>query len=622
MSTANSLIPSSGSGGGSPPSSNSARQELDNLLRRELRVSDPRDARAVAAALMERYKNSPRARAIQTEAQGLPFSTAPLVVAAVSATPSSSDGEWGQAVNDVERSLEELTTNSLLTSVLPELRGWAHAIRGLIEEGRDTVRLALDVNQRDKAFGIRRSLGDYARVARLVGAATPSVNMNYRKLAQGLDEVASVLLVKMGEVLANGSFNGGRFIMQAPFGELQARRDAVLHALRNLVGSTQQALGPNDWPRGIDAYGELYRSLEEQGQSDLRALLVENEISRMMDSLIQRAARGEADGLRALGSTAQMDLQRFRRMVIVAQGIVDPESPPLTAFLFALRLFADAFSASGGIRLLRVARPALLFYGLYGSQSGDGESRAADAILSDLITQRGLLAQELDCRAGCCDGDEQSFTRTIILDKLLYDLDRAIDLYSLGKDGFSLPERRASAYAFLINTINNDNVIKVPDSLLTVAKTLFPNLDELGNMEFANVRAGAIPEFQKVPNYKELANTFINTKIFPNDQKFSQRLAHYRRVDAYLKPIQRELVMQDAMEDQWERLLESMAPGCVGHAGLNQLRQKLQKAALSINSDPGLQDELQLPVNIETALDQLVNNTTTKGYGRSKSLDD
>ena len=189
MSNANSLIPSNGSGGGSPPSSNTSTQELDNLLRRELRVSDPGDARAVAAALLERYKNDPRARAIQTEAQGLPFSTAPLVMATPSAMPSSSDGEWGQAVDDVERSLEELTTNSLLTSVLPELRGWAHAIRNLITEGSNAARAALDVNQRDKAFGIRRSLGDYARMARLVGAATPVVNMNYRKLAQGLDEV-------------------------------------------------------------------------------------------------------------------------------------------------------------------------------------------------------------------------------------------------------------------------------------------------------------------------------------------------------------------------------------------------------------------------------------------------
>ncbi len=616
MSTVNSLIPSSGSGGGSPPSNDSGKLELDNLLRRELRVSDPRDARAVAAALMERYGSTPRARAIETEAQGLPFSTAPVVLAPVSASPSSSDGEWGQAVDDVERSLEELTTNSLLTSVLPELRGWAHAIRGLIAEGRDAVRLALDVNQRDKAFGIRRSLGDYARVARLVGAATPSVNVNYRKLAQGLDEVASVLLVKMGEVLANGSFNGGRFIMQAPFSELQARRDAVLHALRNLVGSTQQALGPNDWPRGIDAYGALYGSLERQGQSDLRALLVENELARIMDSLIQRAARGEADGLRALGSTAQMDLQRFRRMVIVAQGIVDPESPPLTAFLFALRLFADAFEPSGGIRLLRVARPALLFYGLYGSQSGDADSQAADQILSSLIVKRGLLAQELDCEAGCCDGDEKTFVRTIILDKILYDLDRAIDLYSLGNRGFALPERRASAYAFLIDTIAGE--IQLPDSLESVSELLNPNLGRYQNGDFIEIKNGDLEIRQDVCTYKQLAECFICLK--PKGQLTSGQLAHYRRIQEYLKPIQLELAMQKAMEDQWERLLESMAPGCVSQAGLARIKQMLQKAAMSINGEAVLRNELQLPVNLETALDQLVNNTSTTGDGRSRLL--
>src|SRR2546430_15794783 len=87
-----------------------------------------------------------------------------------------------------------------------------------------------------------------------------------------------------------------------------------------------------------------------------------------MDELIQRADHGRAEGLRALGATARLDLERFRRLVIIGQQALPDPSPPLTAFLEALQLFAEAFVAtSGGFRLLRLARPPLLFYGLYGS---------------------------------------------------------------------------------------------------------------------------------------------------------------------------------------------------------------------------------------------------------------
>ena len=302
-----------------------------------------------------------------------------------------------QAKDDVDRDLHELTTNALLKDVTPELQGWAQGVRSAIQEGTTAARFALDPRQRDKAFAIRRQLGDYARMARLVGALTPTLSANYRKFAQSLDEVAAVILVTMGESLANVGINGGRFLLQAPYSELQARRDAAIYALRNLIGATQEAYAPNEWPRGLDAYRRLFDLLEKQGQGDLRALLVEQELARTMDELIQRAAHGRAEGLRALGSTAQLDLQRFRRMVIIAQRVVKPESPPLTSFLEALQLFADAFESSGGFRLTRIARPPILFYGLYGTTTFED----ADRRLLNLIILRGLLADQLDCFLQC-----------------------------------------------------------------------------------------------------------------------------------------------------------------------------------------------------------------------------
>jgi hypothetical protein len=630
MTSSNSNFPVGSANGVAPPSVRQARLELDNLLRRELRVSDPSDAKAVAAALAERYKNNPRAKAIQSEALGLPFSTATVLPAAAVVVNATSDGEYSQANDDVERNLQELLTNSLLNSVLPEIRGWAAAIRGLIQEGSNSARLALDVNQRDKTFGIRRNLGDYARMARLVGAATPAVNMNYRKLAQSLDAVAAVLLVKMGEVLANGSFNGGRFIMQAPYSELQARRDAVINALRNLVGSTQQALGPNDWPRGIEAYGELYTNLENQGQSDLRALLEENELARIMDSLIQRAARGEADGMRALGSTAQLDLQRFRRLVIVAQGLVDPESPPLTSFLVALNLFADAFTPSGGIRLLRVARPAILFYGLYGANGDD--SQKYDQNLSSIILYRGQLANRLDCRASCCGNDGDSLGLTILLDKVLYDVDRSIDLYALGNDGFGLPERRASAYSYLIQQVINDLDIdnSLNDILKELSTLLAPLINERDDAELSDI---VVPlKFQPInvaslsgclianlQAYIDLSAMYSARKNTLTPQQRAE-LANYRSIDLYLEPIHQELCMQLSLEDQWQRLLQSMAPNCSTSAGLSEIEKLLKAATRAVNGRACEESHLHIPPQLETTFDQFVNNISTKGMGRRSTF--
>lgn len=241
-----------------PANGSTQRLALDNMIRRELKVSDPSDPNQIAQALLNRYKDDPRAITISQEARGLPFLfSAPATPTAQQAS-TTSDVELQQAKGDVERDLQELMTNSLLKDVTPEVQGWAQAVRSAIQEGTNAARFALDPRQRDKAIAIRRLLNDYARMARLVGALTPTLNLTYRKFAQSLDEVAAVIIVMIGEALANIGFNGGKFLLQTPYSELQVRRDAVIYALRNLVGATQEAYGPNDWPRGLNAYRSLF----------------------------------------------------------------------------------------------------------------------------------------------------------------------------------------------------------------------------------------------------------------------------------------------------------------------------------------------------------------------------
>src|SRR5262249_15714532 len=208
---------------------------------------------------------------------------------------------------------------------------------------------------------------------------------------------------------------------------------------------------------------------------DLRALFVEANLAKLMDDLIARVNVMSGDGLRALGSTAALQVQPLRRLIILGNRLVDPQSPPLAAFLLALQLFVEAFQYSGsGRRLIQIARPSIVNYGLYGIAGPDQTTQR----LQQLVIARGNLAVQLDCFLECqCSGDQ--IRCQVILDKLLYDIDRAIDALSLGTDpnGQGDAERRAFAYGliietFLLNRANADNILTaITAAQLTVAAT-------------------------------------------------------------------------------------------------------------------------------------------------------
>lgn len=425
--------------------SNRERQALDDLIRRELRVSDPSDAQQVARALRERYQADPRAQAIDQEALGLPtvqgLAPAPTRLAA----PTSIDVEMAQAGDDIERDLAELCQSNLLKDCAPELRGWAQAIRGLLADGAAAAPFALDTRQRDRVFGVRRQLGDYARLARMVGALNPSVNADFRSLATSLDEAAAVLLVMVGEALANVGYSSGKFLLQVSFQELQARRESVLNALRNLTGSTMQTGGAQDrFQLGVTACLALEEALDRSGHGDLRPLLIESSLARSLDLLVQRASHGSVEGLRALGATADVDIEAFRRLVDVSKQLGNyEEAPALIAFCETLQIFVNAFTSSGGHRLLCIARPTILLYGLYGSGADPGQD-----LLAQLIVQRGLLAREAD-RILNRASDQRSVKRQIVLDKVIYDIDRAIDLCAVGESWGCEADIRASACSYV-----------------------------------------------------------------------------------------------------------------------------------------------------------------------------
>ena len=507
----------------------------DNLIRQRLRIGDPNKPEDVAEGLKRRFAKE--AQALASEALGRPLAPMAFGVPVVRAPESLATGaEIRQAMDDVERDLAALVRDHRLKDIEAELQGWAQAIRSIIADGAAAARLALDPLARDRLFGARRQLGDYARLARMVGALTQTLSVHYRRLAQSLDSVASLLLVLAGEVLAGAGLAGGRFLLSVPASELQSRRDAVLLALRNLSGTTQQAYGNDQWPWGLHGFREVLQLIERSGHFDLRSLLEEPVLGKLMDELIERASQQNVLGLRALGATADLAVQRMYRLLNIVDNNVSPASPPVLTFLKAIQLFLDAFGASrSGYRLLFVARPPIGFYGLAGI---GGPDPATDRLLQ-LVMERGRLAERLDCYLGCdCCADD--IVCLIVLDKLLYDVDRAIDFYTLGSDasGNGDPERRAAAFGRLITVFLSGGIVvqhegEAPRRPTCFDSTCSPSVTEMRHVleRIAALLAAALPS----PIPQAVTNLLVG-----------------------------ELCLQQLSDRRLESLIATLAPGCVG----------------------------------------------------------
>jgi hypothetical protein len=566
---------------------------VDNLIRRRLRIGDPRDPRAIAEGLRRTFPG--QARRLDLEASGLPLLPAAAGAPAPRAAEAGpSTAEMDQATGDVERDLRALVADNQLKDIEPELQGWGQAIRGIVAEGVGAARIALDPRARDRAMGARRQLGDYARLARFVGALSCGQNQAYRRLAQSLDEVAALILVLIGEALARMGSGGGRFLLQAPASELQARRDAVILALRNLTGATQEAYGSKDWPFGLRGLRGVLRLLDDSGHADLRALFEENTVARLMDDLLDRASNADAWGLRALGATAAFTVQRFDRLVQIIDDRVQPGSPPLAAFIEAVRLFMDGFQGTGsGYRLLFIARPPAVFYGLYGIGGPDAPTRR----LIELVIARGRLAELLDCYLGCSCCEDPAICQ-VLLDKLLYDTDRAIDLYALGADsvGDTEPEWRAAAYGLLIDTFLNTEggcleglcLPALTDALAGLQATLGASRNQVVNI-------GAVLPVGSPPG-------------LPMAQVTRRR-----------EIMRDELCLQREMDRRWSGLLATMAPTCIGaDRALGRIDALIGAAIGRLQLPEGTECpevELRFPPTVEESMQALDDIRKTPLFG-------
>lgn len=509
---------------------------VDNLLRKTLRVSDPRDPAQIAQALLARYPDE--AERNRLERTGLPYSAGRPQQTADAVSAGAAGIELETARSDLERDLQCLASASQLKDIAVELGGWGRAVRHAAAEGLAAARLAIDASNHDVALAARRTLSEYARLARYLGAVTPDGG-DLRRFAQSCDVLGALILVAIGEGMAAGGITRSTSLVRVAASELQARRNAVIIALRNLTGSIESSLGQEDYPRGIVGYQSLVAALEQGGQADLRALLEENALAAAMDQLVDLTNGASVSNLRELATTSAILLQRFTRLIQYGRSVPvpyrrnsdrgDAESPPVLSFVAALQLFVDAFSGGGSNRLLYVARPPILAYGIYDAADDD-----PSATLLELTATRGKLAKAIDCFAGC--GCDTSSRRCIIvMDFATHMLDRAIDLWAVGRGnaGDGEPERRAIAAGLLL-----DEAFKLIENAGGVqGKPAWCNLGKSGT----DARSSA-----------------ISLLVTPFRAPGSNKL---RDADS-IRFVSKELRIAYRAEQRTEELIRNLTPGC------------------------------------------------------------
>jgi hypothetical protein len=278
----------------------------------------------------------------------------------------------------------------------------------------------------------------------------------------------------------------------------------------------------------------------------------ENELARTMDELIQLAGGNTPSGLRAIGATAWGPLARLHRFVQTTIRQVAPASPELATLHESLQLFIDGFVPAGGFRLLRVARPSVLNYGLY----GPSRITAAELRLIDLVNRRGALARELDCLTDCAC-DDQTVLAQIVLDKLLYDVDRAIDYYCVGDADLGLPEVRASAYSHLIDAVvspfawpwNRPPNVPQPPFIAQIPAAVTAELTAI---------RGLLRPLGAAPGW-DTTTAVYNADLNGNLAWLGGASTTLR----FAQVVHDELCLQRDTDQQWRALIEQMTTGCV-----------------------------------------------------------
>ena len=464
---------------------------IDEFLRRELRVGDPRNPREVVTALRRRYAVD--AARIDQESAGLPVLYAPPQPLALPAGPAAGDTpgtrEERRVQADLESDLMALIDSRDNREWAPEIRGWRDTLLREFADGAAAARFGQDPAMRDRAFLAVRRLGEFARVARLVGVMNTALNCDYRRLAGSLDDACDVIRILMGEALYNAGLSDGGLIIQVPLVDLRQRRDSLVFAVRGLAGLDDKGFD-GDWGDDIAAYRRLLEELDGRNVPELKVYLREELLAPILDNLVSTVSRQDPEALRQLAATIPVEIGRLNRLREIAStlrlgGTLEAGiAASLSKFEQALQLFIDGFArARSGARLIDLALPLPM-----AAQQADEEDADARRILRDIVGLRGELAREAECFLSCCGCDVDELRCQVKLDKVLFDVDRAIDLFAQGQGRppeWGTEEKRASIYGIVARNLKSERGCITPE----VAYSLVADVAKAGLVLVSSARA-------------------------------------------------------------------------------------------------------------------------------------
>ncbi|GMU06876.1 hypothetical protein [Corallococcus caeni] len=430
----------------------SAKSKFDEFLRRQLGVSDARDPKAVVYALRKLYPTT--AARLDDESSGQPIRVQATPEPAMALMTGTLDSPGQRRFRQERKALADdldIAVNLASNRDFKEpVCGWRDSILAEVDEGEAAANLAVDPVSRDRAFYSVRKLGDCARVARLVGMINPGVSQEFGRLAASIDDNATLLRILAGEALFRAGFDKGGTVFQVALQDLRQRREALINSLEQLTATTLQE-GYDDWGDGQASYGKLLEQLRARGQSDLRAIVRPDAMSRLLDVLLNNAPR-QSDDLRGIASAVPVELIQLRRLRDVAGTLLDTSdtrfsnsgargvalnakvqgaSAPLAAFTEALTLFIDAFDRpNAGARLLNLVLPTpLTFRDLTGKEQE----------LNDKFRERNDVQEAIEDLLMDPSTSDEFWKELARLDRKLYHIDRIIDLFLLDYDEAVVP---------------------------------------------------------------------------------------------------------------------------------------------------------------------------------------
>jgi hypothetical protein len=199
----------------------------------------------------------------------------------------------------------------------------------------------------------------------------------------------------------------------------------------------------------------------------------EAQLAPVLDGLVSSVSRQDPETLRQVAATVPIEIARLRRLQVIASPLavqlpppapVNPVAAALSYFVQTLQLFLDGFdNQQGSARLIDLAIPLPM-----AARQSDEPDRVGRRLLRELVSLRGEYALEVECFLSCCGCDQDQLRCQVKLDKVLFDIDRAIDLFAQGvgspdlwgddpqRPGVFSEERRASVFSVIVGNMADE----------------------------------------------------------------------------------------------------------------------------------------------------------------------